>query len=61
VIEYDGREFHTSPEQRENDRLRRKWLRDHGWKVIVVDKDSFTPEALAAWLLELRTYLRLAA
>ncbi len=61
VVEYDGRDFHTSPEQREHDRQRRKWLGDHGWKVVVVDKDSFTPEALAAWLLELRTYLRVAA
>lgn len=61
AIEYDGQEFHTSPEQREADRLRRCWLRDHGWTVIVVDKDSFTPEALAAWLDELRTALRLAS
>jgi hypothetical protein len=61
AIEYDGRDFHTSLEQRKRDRERRKWLRDHGWKVIVVDRDSFTPEALAAWLLELKTALRVAA
>lgn len=61
VVEYDGQEFHTSPEQRDHDRLRRKWLRDHGWTVIVVDKDSFTPEALAIWLRELRVALRVAA
>jgi len=61
AVEYDGQEFHTSHEQREHDRRRRQWLRDHGWTVIVVDKDSFTPEALAAWLHELRVALRLAA
>ena len=61
AVEYDGEEFHTSPEQRDADRLRRRWLRDHGWTVIVVDKDAFTPEALAGWLHELRTALRLAA
>ena len=30
-------------------------------KVIVVDKDSFSPEALSAWLDELRMALRLVA
>lgn len=61
VVEYDGREFHDSPEQRQHDRERRKWLAQRGWKVIVVDKDSFSPEALSAWLDELRMALRLAA
>jgi hypothetical protein len=61
AVEYDGVEFHDSPEQREADRKRRTWLRDRGWTVIVVDKDSFTPEALGAWLNELRIALRLAA
>ncbi|HET7355695.1 MAG TPA: type IV toxin-antitoxin system AbiEi family antitoxin domain-containing protein [Nocardioidaceae bacterium] len=61
-VEYDGREFHDDDElRRERDRKRRKWLRDHGWTVIVVDKDSFTNEALYAWLGELREALRLAA
>ena len=60
VVEYDGREFHDSPEQREHDRKRRKWLEARGWTVIVVDKDSFSPAALAAWLYQLRVALRLA-
>jgi very-short-patch-repair endonuclease len=60
AVEYDGREFHEGDERREADRLRRAWLRDHGWTVIVVDKDSFTPEALSAWLGELRAALRIA-
>jgi hypothetical protein len=60
AVEYDGREFHLSEEQRERDRRRRQWLRDHGWTVIVVDKDSFTADALDAWLRELRVALGLA-
>ena len=60
AVEYDGREFHEGDERREADRRRRQWLRDRGWTVIVVDKDSFSPEALAAWLRELRQALRLA-
>lgn len=59
AVEYDGREFHEGDEQCELDRRRRKWLRDRGWVVIVVDKDSFTPDALSAWLRELRQALRL--
>jgi hypothetical protein len=59
AVEYDGEEFHTSDAQRERDRERREWLRDHGWVVIVVDKDSFTAEAVDEWIAELRTALRL--
>ena len=56
-VEYDGEEFHTSAEDRENDRRRRKWLRDHGWVVIVVTKDDFRGSALDEWLHELREAL----
>jgi hypothetical protein len=59
-IEYDGEEFHGE-EAKEHDRKRRKWLRDHGWTVIVVTKDSFKGEALDAWLQELREALRVGA
>lgn len=59
AIEYDGREFHEGDERQAADRRRRKWLRDRGWTVIVVDKGSFTPDALAAWLRELHQALRL--
>ena len=55
-IEYDGREFHEG-DRRRADEERRGWLRRHGWTVIVVDKDSFTTEALDRWLAELRTAL----
>jgi hypothetical protein len=60
VVEYDGREFHDKPEQREADWKRRTWLREHGWTVIVVRAEDFRPERLAAWLGELRRALRLA-
>jgi len=61
AVEYDGREFHDSEERREHDRKRRAWLERRGWTVIVVDEGSFKPEALAAWLEQLRVALRLAA
>ena len=56
AVEYDGQEFH-GPEQKEYDRLRREWLRNHGWIIIVVDKNSFTFEAICAWTAELREAL----
>jgi hypothetical protein len=59
AIEYDGEEFHTGPEDRERDARRRGWLRDHGWTVIVLDKRSFTAEAVDAWICELRRALGL--
>ena len=61
AVEYDGVDFHTSDAQREADALRRRWLREHGWTVIVVTKEDFEPDRLAAWLVELRTALRVAA
>jgi hypothetical protein len=59
AIEYDGQEFHTSPEDRRRDALRRQWLRDHGWTVIVLDKHSFTAEAVDVWIRDLRRALGL--
>lgn len=57
AIEYDGEEFHSSPEDRERDAIRRAWLRAHGWYVIVLTKDSFTPDGTDAWIQELRVVL----
>lgn len=57
AIEYDGEEFHSSPEDRQADRERREWLRDQGWHIIVLTKASFTPEAINAWTSELRSVL----
>lgn len=53
-VEYDGYDFHErTPEQKERDRERRQWLRDHGWTVIVLRRGDFTGEALERWLREL--------
>jgi hypothetical protein len=60
VVEYDGEEFHSSEEDRARDEARRGWLREHGWTVIVLDKDSFTEEAILVWIRELREALGLA-
>ena len=59
AIEYDGEEFHSAPEDRAADRVRRQWLRDHGWTVIVVTKHDFTAEATDRWIREIRDALRL--
>ena len=58
VVEYDGQEFHSRRADRERDRRRREWLRDHGWIVIVVDRSSFADDAIDAWIRELRDALR---
>ncbi len=61
AIEYDGREFHEGEERRRNDQVRRRWLLDHGWIVIVVTKDDFASDALDGWIDDVRVALRLAA
>ena len=60
AIEYNGAEYHSSEQDKAADEARRQWLEDHGWTVIVVDKDSFSDEALALWITELREALALA-
>jgi hypothetical protein len=57
-VEYDGREWHGTREQREHDDVRRTWLREHGWTVIVVRSGDFTGAALDRWLRELRAALQ---
>jgi hypothetical protein len=54
AVEYDGEEFHTSDEDREHDRERRRRLRDAGWKVIVIRRNDLYGNSLDAWLTELR-------
>lgn len=60
AVEYDGAEFHSSLADRERDLARRSWLREQGWTVIVLDRDSFAPDAVDAWVNELRDALALA-
>ena len=57
AIEYNGEEFHSSPADREADRIRLEWLRAHSWTVFVLTKDDFTPEAIDRWTREIRTAL----
>ncbi len=57
AVEYDGEEFHSSDEDQEADRARRKALRAAGWIVIVVRKDGFSGPARDAWIRELRSAL----
>ena len=45
---------------RERDLARRTWLREHGWTVIVLDRHSFAPDAVDAWVSELRDALAMA-
>lgn len=59
-VEYDGREFHEGDDHEQDDEQRRKWLRRRGWSVIVVTKDSFSFEARALWIRELREALQVA-
>ncbi len=58
AVEYDGEEFHSSPEQRERDDARRAALRAAGWIVIVVSKEALAPEQRERWLTELAEALR---
>lgn len=58
-IEYDGWEAHErTPEQKEYDELRRQWLRDNGWTVIVIRRGDFSGAALTRWIDELRAALQ---
>jgi hypothetical protein len=56
-IEYDGEEFHTSPEDQRADEARRDWLRAQGWVVIVVTKNGLDVDSTADWLRQLRETL----
>jgi hypothetical protein len=61
AVEHDGEEHHTSEADRRADQERREWLRQRGWRVIVVTRASFDHVAVPEWILELRTALRLSA
>ena len=58
AIEYDGQEFHEGDERKKSDEKRRGWLREHGWKVIVVEKSDFKRDTCERWLAEVRDALR---
>jgi hypothetical protein len=57
-VEYDGVDAHErTDQQRRYDEERRRWLRDHGWTVIVIRRGDFTGDELERWLGELRAAL----
>jgi hypothetical protein len=58
ALEYDGEEFHSTPEQRAHDEERRAALRRAGWIVIVVTRAGLTVEGREIWLRELAAALR---
>jgi Protein of unknown function (DUF559) len=60
AVEYDGEEFHSRDEDKAADAARRKWLEQHGWIVIVVDKASFTDDAIHEWITAIREALKRA-
>jgi hypothetical protein len=57
AIEYDGVAHHSHPADRRRDEARRDWLRAHGWRVLVVTRESFSDEAVSQWIGELRALL----
>jgi len=58
AVEYNGEEFHDSPEARAADEKRIQALRAAGWIVIVVTKDDFRRESNGRWLVELAEAIR---
>ncbi len=47
AVEYDGEEFHSSPQQRAHDRRRREWLEHEcGWRVLAVGKGEVLGRSL---------------
>jgi hypothetical protein len=58
AVEYDGEEFHHTPEQLEHDARRRTWLADEGWHSVVVRRGDFTGARLQGWTTELADALR---
>lgn len=58
IVEYDGEEFHSKPEKKVADERRREWLRQNGWRVIVVTRVNFADGSTPSWIRELRGYLR---
>ena len=45
LLEYQGRQFHDSPEQREHDEARFKGFSEDGWSVIDVWDDDVNSDA----------------
>ncbi|MEQ6899615.1 DUF559 domain-containing protein [Nocardioides sp. YIM 152588] len=57
AIEYDGKEAHASPAQRQRDQDRREHLAELGWTVVVIRLGDFSEASLRRWLGEVRAAL----
>ena len=57
AVEYDGEAWHAGAAASERDRRRRAWLREQGWTVVVLTKESFRAGAVDAWVREVRAAL----
>ena len=60
AIEYNGEESHSTPGDRQSDAVRREWLEQHGWKVVVITKEAFASSADLGWIREVREALAAA-
>ena len=60
AVEYDGEWHDATADQRRADQQRRTWLREHGWKVIVVRRGELGGRSSEPWLRDLRNALQLA-
>ncbi len=49
AVEYDGVAFHSAPSDVESDQRRRDLLRELGWTVVVVTRESFRSAELSRW------------
>jgi very-short-patch-repair endonuclease len=47
AVEYDGEEFHSTPEQVAHDRRRREVVERHDWRVLAVGKGEVLGPSLA--------------
>lgn len=48
AVEYDGEEFHSSPEQRAHDETRREMIeREYGWRIVAVGRGEVLGRSLA--------------
>lgn len=57
VVEYDGADYHRSLDARARDERRRACLRELGWTVIVLDRDSFVGDGVEQWVRQVRRAL----
>ncbi|MFC6714892.1 endonuclease domain-containing protein [Branchiibius cervicis] len=55
-VEYDGEDYHSTPQARERDAKRRRWFTDQGWTVLTYTKSDLweEPRALLEQLVSIQ-------